>query len=207
MELAARNTTLHCFDTLVSTTIQIQTSAKKTQKLYRLKGKDMAHLHQLNIRPQIYTDLLEGDQQNLYYLYVGASEDSIRRFTQHQQAYDAFKSGDNDGWSTPDFTRKHHRAMKTLQLQFVDGGQCCAAQELDTFMQWFHIHDCNLEIVRGADWCRPIITWDDRKCYGRNKFGPTLKEAYGKWVASGRAAQVDEYKDIYLGWIQANLSG
>lgn len=73
-------------------------------------------------------------------------------------------------------------------------------------MQWFHIHDCNLEIVRGADWCRPIITWDDRKCYGRNKFGPTLKEAYGKWVASGRAAQVDEYKDIYLGWIQANLS-
>ena len=87
----------------------------------------MAHLHQLNIRPQIYTDLLEGDQSNPYYLYIGASEDSIRRFTQHQQAYDAFKSGDNDGWSTPDFTRKHHRAMKTLQLQFVDGGQCCAA--------------------------------------------------------------------------------
>ena len=138
MELAARNITLHCFDTLVSTTIQIQASAKTTQKLYRLKGKDMAHLHQLNIRPQIYTDLLEGDQQNPYYLYVGASEDSIRRFTQHQQAYDAFHSGDNDGWSTPDFTRKHHRAMKTIQLQFVDGGQCCAAQELDTFMQWFH---------------------------------------------------------------------
>ena len=165
----------------------------------------MAHLHQLNIRPQIYTDLLEGNQSNPYYLYVGASEDSIRRFTQHQQAYDAFKSGNNDGWSTPDFTRKHHRAMKTLQLQFVDGGQACSSLETDTFMQWFHIHDCNLEIVRGADWCRPIITWDDRKCYGRNKFGPTLKEAYGKWVTSGRAAQVDEYKDIYLGWIQANL--
>ena len=107
----------------------------------------MAHLHQLNIRPQIYTDLLEGNQSNPYYLYVGASEDSIRRFTQHQQAYDAFHSGDNDGWSTPDFTRKHHRAMKTLQLQFVDGGQCCAAQELDTFMQWFHIHDCNQDRI------------------------------------------------------------
>jgi len=166
----------------------------------------MAHLHQLNIRPQIYTDLLEGDQQNSYYLYVGASEDSIRRFTQHQQAYDAFHSGDNDGWSTPDFTRKHHRAMKTIQLQFVDGGQCCAAQELDTFMKWFYLHDCNLEIVRGADWCRPIISWEDRKCCGRNKFGTTLRTAYNTWVASGRAVEIDKYKNIYLGWIQANLT-
>ena len=35
--------------------------------------------------------------------------------------------------------------------------------------------------------------------------GPTLKEAYDKWVLSGRAAEVDKYKDAYLGWIQANL--
>ena len=90
-------------------------------------------------------------------LYVGASEDAVRRFTQHQQAYDQFQTGNNDGWSTPDFTRKHHRAVKTIQLQFVDGGQCCATQELDTFMQWFHVNDCNLEIVRGGDWCRPVI--------------------------------------------------
>ena len=164
----------------------------------------MSHLHQLNVRPQVYTDLLAGDTKHPYYVYVGASEDSVRRFTQHQQAYEQFQTGHNDGWSTPDFTRKLHRAMKTLQLQFVDGGQCCAAQELDTFMQWFHIHNCSLEIVRGSDWCRPEIAWDDRKRYG-NRFGPTLKEAYDAWVASGRAAEVDKYKDAYLGWIQANL--
>ena len=166
----------------------------------------MAHLHVLSIRPQIYTDLLQGDDKHPYYLYIGASEDSVRRFTQHQQGYDAFHSDDNDGWSTPDFTRKHHKAMKTIQLQFVDGGQSCAAQELDSFMQWFHVHDCNLDIVRGGDWCRPVISWNDRKCYGRNKFGPTLRKAYDDWIASGRAAEVDMHKDSYLGWIQANLT-
>ena len=166
----------------------------------------MAHLHQLNIRPQIYTDLLQGDDKHPYYLYVGASEDAIRRFTQHQQAYDQFQTGNNDGWSTPDFTRKMHKAMKTIELQFVDGGKACSSLEMDTFMKYFHLHDCNLDIVRGADWCRPVITWNDKKCYGRNKFGPTLKQAYDKWVASGRAAEVDMHKDSYLGWIQANLT-
>ena len=57
-----------------------------------------------------------------------------------------------------------------------------------------------------CDWCRPVISWNDKKCYGRNKFGPTLKQAYDKWVLSGRAAEVDKHKDSYLGWIQANLS-
>eukprot|EP01047_Picozoa_sp_COSAG01_P047535 COSAG01_NODE_4551_length_4930_cov_75.171807_4_plen_105_part_00 len=52
----------------------------------------MSHLHTLQIRPQIYTDLLQGDTHWPYYLYVGASEDSVRRFTQHQQAYDAYHS-------------------------------------------------------------------------------------------------------------------
>ena len=166
----------------------------------------MSHLHQLNVRPQIYTDLLQGDLKHMYYLYVGASEDAVRRFTQHQQAYDQFQTGHNDGWSTPDWTRKHHKAIKTIELKFVDGGQSCAAQELDSFMQWFHVHDCNLDIVRGGDWCRPVISWNDRKCYGRNKFGPTLRKAYDDWIASGRAAEVDMHKDSYLGWIQANLT-
>eukprot|EP01047_Picozoa_sp_COSAG01_P077085 COSAG01_NODE_13757_length_1539_cov_47.179861_2_plen_167_part_00 len=166
----------------------------------------MAHLHVLQIRPQIYTDLLDGNDNHPYHLYVGASEDSVRRFTQHQQGYDAYHSPTgNDSWSTPDFTRKHHRVRKTLQLQFVDGGQACAALELDTFMQWFHVHECDLDIVRGADWCRPVLSWNDRKCYGRGKYGPTLREAYDSWVASGRAEEVDRHKDHFLGWIQANL--
>jgi predicted GIY-YIG superfamily endonuclease len=166
----------------------------------------MSHLHTLQIRPQIYTDLLQGDKHRPYYLYVGASEDSVRRFTQHQLAYDAYHSAaGNDGWSTPDFTRKHHRVRMTVQLQFTDGGQDCAAQELDTFMQWFHLHDCSLEVVRGADWCRPVLSWGDRKCYGRGRYGPTLRQAYDDWVASGRAAQVDSKRDLFLGWLQANL--
>jgi len=164
----------------------------------------MAHLHTLQIRPQIYTDILQGDGKHPYYLYIGASEDSVRRFTQHQQAYDAFASGENDGWSTPDFTRKCHRVRKTLDLQFVDGGTTCAAAELDTFMKWFHVHDCDLSRVRGADWCKPVISWDDRKCYGRNRFGPALQQAYARWAASGRAEQVDRHKDIYLGWASLN---
>ena len=76
--------------------------------------------------------------------------------------------------------------------------------DLDFFVK--NDNDCNLEIVRGADWCRPVITWEDRKCYGRNRFGPTLKEAYDTWIASGRAEEVDKHKNNYLGWIQANLS-
>ncbi len=31
----------------------------------------MAHLHTLHIRPQIYVDLLEGDDKHPFYLYVG----------------------------------------------------------------------------------------------------------------------------------------
>ena len=66
----------------------------------------MAHLHALHIQPQIYCDLLEGDDNHPYYLYIGATEDYPRRFTQKRQGYDAWHSGNNDGWSTPDFTRK-----------------------------------------------------------------------------------------------------
>ena len=165
----------------------------------------MAHLHMLTIRPQIYTDLLEGDEKHPYYLYVGASEDCLRRFTQHQLGYDAFHSGDNDGWSTPDFTRKHHRVRKTLEINFVDGGKACSSLETDTFMKYFHLHGCDLNIVRGADWCRPVLTWDDRKCYGRNRYGPTLKEAYDKWVTSGRPTEVNLHALSYLRYIQANL--
>ena len=121
----------------------------------------MAHLHTLHIRPQIYTDILQGDDEYENYLYIGASEDAVRRFAQHQQAYDAFASGDNDGWSTPAFTRKCHRVRKTLELQFVDGGTTCAALELDTFMKWFHVHDCDMARVRGADWCKHIIYCSD----------------------------------------------
>ena len=164
----------------------------------------MAHLHTLHIRPQIYTDILQGDDEYENYLYIGASEDAVRRFAQHQQAYDAFASGDNDGWSTPDFTRKCHRVRKTLELQFVDGGTTCAALELHTFMKWFHVHDCDMARVRGADWCKPEISWDSRKCYDRNRYGPTLRQAYDKWVASGRAEEVDRHKDIYLGWASLN---
>ena len=168
----------------------------------------MAHLHVLHIQPQIYTELLEGDDDHPYYIYVGATEDFSRRHTQHKQAYDAFHSTTgNDGWCTPDFTRKHHRVKRTLQLQFVEGGQACAALERDSFMQWFHLHDCDMSIVRGDDWCkadRPL-QWTDKKSYRRNTFGPTLRVAYDRWVASGRAAEVDQHKDGLLGWIQANL--
>ena len=74
----------------------------------------MAHLHQLNIRPQIYTDLLEGDQSNPYYLYIGASEDAVRRFTQHQQAYDAFHSGQGAEALPPLPGRLRRRDMPSL---------------------------------------------------------------------------------------------
>ena len=30
----------------------------------------MAHLHTLTIRPQIYVDLLEGDDKHPYYIYI-----------------------------------------------------------------------------------------------------------------------------------------
>ena len=34
-------------------------------------------------------------------------------------------------------------------------------------------------------------------------YGPTLREAYDRWVASGRAAEVDTHKEAYLGYLQA----
>ena len=40
---------------------------------------------------------------------------------------------------------------------------------------------------------------------GRSFDGPTLQEAYDRWVASGRAAEVDAHKQAYLGYIQALL--
>ena len=49
------------------------------------------------------------------------------------------------------------------------------------------------------------LRWTDRKCAGRNIYGPTLQEAYDRWVASGRAAEVDVHKQAYLGYIQALL--
>ena len=95
---------------------------------------------------------------------------------------------------------------KPLSVEFVGGGKACAAGELDTFMKWFHLHDCNMDIVRGGDWCKSNpLRWTDRKCAGRNIYGPTLQEAYDRWVASGRAAEVDAHKQAYLGYIQALL--
>ena len=55
----------------------------------------MAHLHVLQIQPQIYCDLLEGDASHPYYLYIGATEDYPRRFTQKRQGYDAWHAGNN----------------------------------------------------------------------------------------------------------------
>ena len=166
----------------------------------------MAHLHVLQIQPQIYCDLLEGDDNHPYYLYIGATEDYPRRFTQKRQGYDAWHAGNNDGWSTPEFTRKHHRVKCPLSVEFVDGGKACATGELDTFMKWFHLHDCNMDIVRGGDWCKSNpLRWTDRKVCGRSMYGPTLREAYDRWVASGRAAEVDAHKQAYLGYIQALL--
>ena len=73
----------------------------------------------MQIQPQIYCDLLEGDDSHPYYLYIGATEDYPRRFTQKRQGYDAWHSGNNDGWSTPEFTRKHHRVKCPLELVSV----------------------------------------------------------------------------------------
>ena len=62
-------------------------------------------------------------------------------------------------------------------------------------MQWFHIHDCDMNIVRGSDWCKSTpLQWADRKCYGRNHVGPTLREAYDLFVESGKAAALDEHR-------------
>jgi hypothetical protein len=166
----------------------------------------MAHLHTLHIRPQIYVDLLEGDEKHSFYLYVGATEDYVRRYHQKIQSFDDFAAGNNDGWSTPDFCRKHHRVKATLVLTFVEGGKACAAAEQSTFMQWFHALDCNMEQVRGADWCKPgALQWDDCRYYGRNRRGPTLRAAYDAWVEEGNAAAVDAKKEKLLGWIDVNL--
>ena len=165
----------------------------------------MAHLHILHIKPQIYVDLLAGDEKHPYYLYIGATEDYVRRYHQKIQSYDDYHSGNNDGWSTPDFCRKNHRVIKTLELLFVDGGKACADLERSTFMKYFHLHDCNLDIVRGADYCKAkTLEWNDCKFYGRHMRGPTLRDAYTQWKAS-HGTEVDSKKHLYLGWIEANL--
>ena len=39
--------------------------------------------------------------------------------------------------------------------------------------------------VRGGDWCKANpLRWTDHKCAGHNMYGPTLQEAYDRWVAS-----------------------
>jgi hypothetical protein len=166
----------------------------------------MSHLHDLLIKPQIYCDLLEGDDKRPYYLYVGATEDYIRRYTQKIQGYDAYHSGDNDGWCTPLFCRQLHKVKQTLHVSFVNGGKECGDAERDTFLAYFHVHDCNLHVIRGADWCgiKPL-QWTDRKCFGKGRYGPTLREAYDKFVASGKAADVDKHREAYLAWINVHV--
>eukprot|EP01047_Picozoa_sp_COSAG01_P032392 COSAG01_NODE_2339_length_7871_cov_114.127123_6_plen_166_part_00 len=165
----------------------------------------MSHLHVLHIYPQIYVDLLHGDTQSPFYLYVGATEDYVRRYSQKVQGYDAYHSGDNDGWCTPEFCRKLHKVRRTLDLTYVDGGRACGDAERDTFLTWFHLLDCNMDLVRGADWCSAKkLQWTDRKRYG-SSYGPTLRQAYDDWVASGRAAQIDSKRDLYLGWLQLHV--
>ena len=71
-------------------------------------------------------------------------------------------------------------------------------------MKWFHLHDCNMEIVRGADWCKPgVLQWSDRKRVGRNGFGATLRDAYDAWSGSDQKIEVDRHKDTFLAYIRA----
>jgi hypothetical protein len=166
----------------------------------------MAHLHTLHIKPQIYVDLLEGDEKHPYYLYIGATEDYIRRYHQKIQSYDDYHSGNNDGWSTPEFCRKHHKVIKTLELSFVDGGRTCAEMERHTFMKYFHLLDCNMDVVRGADWCRSKqLEWTDCKFIGRHMKGPPLRDYYSQWKAKYGSA-IDLNKHNYLGWMEVNLA-
>ena len=72
----------------------------------------MSHLHTLLNKPQIYTLLLEGDDKHPYYLYIGATENMSNRWSQHVQGHEAFQSGANDGWGTPNFTRCVHKPRK-----------------------------------------------------------------------------------------------
>jgi len=145
----------------------------------------MSHLHALCLKPQIYTLLCEGDDHHAYYLYVGATEDVSKRWTQHIMAHEACKTGRNDGWCTPAFTRTHHRPLAVLELQFVDD---CATAERDTFLRWYHLLGQSKTQVRGADWCgadRALLPTDAR----RN--GPTLQFAYDSWLHRGQAARLE----------------
>ena len=73
-------------------------------------------------------------------------------------------------------------------------------------MKWFHVLDCNMEQVRGADWCRPVtLQWSDSRFYGRKGRGSTLRAAYDAWVEEGAAAAVDAHKQAFLAYIQALL--
>eukprot|EP01047_Picozoa_sp_COSAG01_P013111 COSAG01_NODE_607_length_14866_cov_60.568633_9_plen_103_part_00 len=48
--------------------------------------------------------------------------------------------------------RHDFHQQQTLHVSFVNGGKACGDAERDTFLTYFH--DCNLDVIRGADWCR-----------------------------------------------------
>ena len=148
----------------------------------------MSHLHTLLNKPQIYTLLLEGDDKHPYYLYIGATENMSNRWSQHVQGHEAFQSGANDGWGTPNFTRCVHKPRMVLELQFVDDP---GRAEIDTFLKWFHVLGCSMEQVRGADWCRPeLLTWETSKMI-RGRPRPSLRQAYDAWLERGMHDKVD----------------
>eukprot|EP01049_Picozoa_sp_SAG25_P008342 SAG25_NODE_741_length_5606_cov_2.118576_4_plen_160_part_00 len=152
----------------------------------------MAHLHTLRIKPQIYTMLCEGDESHPFYIYVGATEDVSKRWSQHVMAYAAYHSGDNDGWSTPKFTRIHHRPLAIIELQFVDD---CAIAERDTFLKWYHLLGQSKTQVRGSDWCnadRALLPTDAKR------HGPTLQFAYDSWLHRGKATALEGKEDAFL---------
>jgi hypothetical protein len=152
----------------------------------------MAHLHTLTIQAQIYTLLCEGDETHPFYIYVGATECISKRWAQHVMGYAAYHSGNNDGWSTPKFTRIYHRPLAVLELQFVND---CATAERDTFLKWYHLLGQSKTQVRGADWCnadRPLLPTDAKR------HGPTLQFAYDSWLHRGKAAELDGKEEAFL---------
>ena len=56
-----------------------------------------------------------------------------------------------------------------------------------------------MDRVRGADWCRPEISWESAK---RN--GPTLRSAYNEW-AKTHAEEANRHRGGYLAYIQTLL--
>jgi hypothetical protein len=161
-------------------------------RFYKPTLQYMSHLHTLVMKPQIYTLLLEGDQHHPYYIYVGATEDVAKRWTQHVMGFAAYESGNNDGWSTPKVTRIYHRPLAVLEVQFVEN---CAQAERDTFFKWYHLLGQSKTQVRGADWCnadRPLQPTDAKR------HGPTLQFAYDQWLHKGGASKLEGREDTYL---------